>query len=183
MPEAPAELLDVPHGLLSRTRESDAGQLARAVGASLDHLRPWMPWASEQAAGVQAQRNRCRVLEAHWADGSEYVYVLRPERSEQVIGCFGLHRRIGPGALEIGYWMHADFTGRGYATACAGALTQAGLALPDVARAEIHTDEANTFSAAVPRRLGYRLHRVEERPPEAPGESGRRQIWVMEAGR
>jgi RimJ/RimL family protein N-acetyltransferase len=128
MPEAPAEVLEVPHGRLSRNRESDAGQLAHAVGASLDHLRPWMPWATEQAADVQAQRSRCREVEAHWEDGSEYVYLLRPEQSEQVIGCFGLHRRIGPGAIEIGYWVHADFTGRGYATACARALTHAGLA-------------------------------------------------------
>ena len=45
MPEAPAELIDVPHGLLSRTTESDAGQLAHAVGASLDHLRRWLSWA------------------------------------------------------------------------------------------------------------------------------------------
>jgi RimJ/RimL family protein N-acetyltransferase len=179
----PAEVLEVPHGLLSRARVSDAGQLAHAVEASLDHLRPWMPWATQESADVQAQRRHCRELEGHWEDGSEYIYVLRPEQSEQVIGCFGLHRRIGPGALEIGYWVHVDFTGRGYATACARAVTQAGLALPDVARVEIHTDEANAISAAIPRRLGYRLDRVDERPPDAPAESGRLQIWVMERPR
>ena len=70
--------------------------------------------------------------------------------------------RISPGAVELGYWVHVDFTGRGYATACARALTQAGLALSDLARVEIHTDEANAISAAIPRRLGYRLDRVDE---------------------
>jgi RimJ/RimL family protein N-acetyltransferase len=139
-----------------------------------------MPWATEEAADAQAQRRHCLEVEAHWEDGSEYVYVLRPEQSEQVIGCFGLHRRIGPGAVEIGYWIHVDFTRRGYATACARALTQAGLALSDVVRVEIRTDEANAISAAIPRRLGYRLDRVDERPPDAPAESGRLQIWVME---
>jgi RimJ/RimL family protein N-acetyltransferase len=179
MPDAPAEVLDIPHGLLSRTRESDAGQLAHAVGANLDHLRPWLSWATEEAAGVQTQRRRCREAEARWADGSAYHYVLRPGQSEQVIGGFDLWR-IGPGAVELGYWVHVDFTGRGYATACARALTQAGLALSDVARVEIHTDEANAISAAIPRRLGYRLDRVDELPPEAPAHSGRLQIWVME---
>jgi hypothetical protein len=48
MPEAPAEVLEVPHGLLSRTRESDASQLALAVGASLDHLRLQI-WVMETA--------------------------------------------------------------------------------------------------------------------------------------
>lgn len=77
MPEAPAEVLEVPHGLLSRTRESDADQLVHAVGASLDHLRQWLSWATEEAADVQVQRRRCREAEARWADGSEYAYVLR----------------------------------------------------------------------------------------------------------
>jgi RimJ/RimL family protein N-acetyltransferase len=179
MPEAPAEVLEVPHGLLSRTRESDADQLAHAVGASLDHRRRWLSWATEEAADVQEQRRRCLEAETHWDDGCEYPYVLRPWQAEQVIGGFDLWR-IGPGAVELGYWVHVDFTGRGYATACASALTQAGLALSDVARVEIHTDEANAISAAIPRRLGYRLARVDELPPEAPEHSGRLQIWVME---
>lgn len=179
MPAAPAEVLEIPHGLLSRTRESDADQLAHAVGANLDHLRRWLSWATEEAADVQAQRRRCRKAEACWADGCEYRYVLRPGQSEQVIGGFDLWR-IGPGAVELGYWVHVDFTGRGYATACARALTHAGLALSDVVRVEIHTEEANAISAAIPRRLGYRLDRVDERPPEDPAHSGRLQIWVME---
>jgi RimJ/RimL family protein N-acetyltransferase len=180
MPDAPADVLEVPQGLLSRIRESDAPQLAQAVAASLDHLRPWLSWATEQAADTQAQRQHCREAEARWKDGREYIYMLRPAQSEQVIGSFGLHRRIGPRAVEIGYWVHVDFTRRGYATACALALTRAGLALPDVARVEIHTDEANVTSAAIPRRLGYRLDRVDRCPPGAPAESGRRQIWVIE---
>src|SRR5690242_21718160 len=116
MPEAPAEVLEEPHGVLSRIRESDAGQLAHAVGASLDHLRRWLSWATEEATDVQAQRRRCREAEALWDDGSAYRYVLRPAQSEQVIGGFALWR-IGPGAVELGYWVHVDFTGRGYGTA------------------------------------------------------------------
>jgi hypothetical protein len=58
---------------------------------------------------------------------------------------------------------------------------QAGLALSGVVRVEIHNDEANAISAAIPRRLGYLLDRVVGGlPPEAPAHSGREQIWVME---
>jgi len=49
-----------------------------------------------------------------------------------------------------------------------------------VTRVEIHCDEANVASSAIPRKLGYRLDRVSQYPPEAPGESGQRQIWVRE---
>jgi RimJ/RimL family protein N-acetyltransferase len=48
-----------------------------------------------------------------------------------------------------------------------------------VRRVEIHCDEANIASAAIPRKLGYRLDRIERRMPEAPGESGRLMIWVL----
>ena len=43
---------------------------------------------------------------------------------------------------------------------------------------EIHCDAANSASAAIPRKLGYRLDRIEQRRPEAPGESGQLMIWV-----
>ena len=43
---------------------------------------------------------------------------------------------------------------------------------------EIHCDEANVRSAAVPRRLGYRLDRIEPDAITSPGELGRMMIWV-----
>ena len=52
---------------------------------------------------------------------------------------FGLHRRIGPAALEIGYWLHPDYPGRGYATKAVSALTEAALSLHHINRVEIHT--------------------------------------------
>jgi hypothetical protein len=73
-----------------------------AVGATLDHLRRWLSWATEEAADLQVQRRRCREAEARWADASECAYVLRPGQSEDVIGGFDLWR-ISPGAVELGY--------------------------------------------------------------------------------
>lgn len=73
----------------------------------------------------------------------------------------------------------AAHIGRGHATAGARALTAASFALPGIDRVEIRCDEANRASAAVPRKLGYRLTRVIDRPASAPGETGRGMIWVM----
>jgi RimJ/RimL family protein N-acetyltransferase len=42
----------------------------------------------------------------------------------------------------------------------------------------VYTDEANTRSAAVPRRLGYTLVGVEDAPRSAPDETGRQQVWA-----
>ena len=40
-------------------------------------------------------------------------------------------RRIDKNGLEIGYWVHPEFVGRGYATRAAEALTTLGLGLPE----------------------------------------------------
>lgn len=177
-PALPAEIVPCRAGRLTRIREADGAAVAAAVGESLDHLRPWLSWATEAAAEVSAQIVRCREAEQMWTRGSDFIYVLRPADGDAVLGTFGLHRRLGPGAIELGYWVHVAHTGRRYATAAAAALTDTALALADVDRIEIHTDEANPASAAIPQRLAFRLDRVEPHPLAAPAESGRRQIWV-----
>ena len=86
-------------------------------------------------------------------------------------------RRIGPGGLEIGYWVRTDRTGRGVATEAAGLLTDAALALPDVDHVEIHHDEANAASGRVPAKLGYALVGRDEVERLNPGEVGVSLVW------
>jgi RimJ/RimL family protein N-acetyltransferase len=152
---------------------------------------PWMPWATPVAAETEVQRERLVAADATWDDRSDHEFAIvidadggeegeRGEPGERIIGACGLMRRIGPGAIEIGYWLDQGHTGHGYATAAARALTTAAWGLPDIERVEIHCDESNAASAAVPLRLGYRLDRVEQSEPSAPGESGRNLIWISD---
>jgi RimJ/RimL family protein N-acetyltransferase len=181
----PPETIDAGVVILRRNRTADAAAVARAVRESLDHLEPWMPWATPEAGRIETQAARIVEVEAGWERGTDFVYALRPadggenpDGDDVVLGIIGLHRRIGPRAIEIGYWTHVAHSGRGYMSAAAKAVTEAIEALPDVERVEIHTDEANLRSAAIPQKLGYRLDRIVVRTPEAPAESGRLQIWV-----
>lgn len=176
----PPELVDAGMLILRRVRAGDAGAVAAAVGASLDHLRPWMPWAVPEAAEPRTQRIRVTEADEMWAAGTDYIYSVMAAGEDTLVGMIGLHRRVGDGGIEIGYWIDVRQTRRGFATAAAGALTSVALDLPGVKRVEIHCDEANIASAAVPRKLGYRLERIDDHEPEAPGESGRRMIWVCE---
>ncbi|MFJ6384370.1 GNAT family N-acetyltransferase [Kitasatospora sp. NPDC092039] len=177
----PPERLRLPGGLwLRRRRSTHAEALNRAVRANLDHLRPWMEWAAEAPSRARTAE-LTRSGAAAWEAGTDFMYLAGLDAEPGgVIGAFGLHGRIGPGALEIGYWVAARHVGRGIATAAAGALTEAALALPGITRVEIHCDQANGASAAVPRKLGYRLDRVAEAAVRAPGETGRQLVWVME---
>jgi RimJ/RimL family protein N-acetyltransferase len=174
----PPDTLDVGGELwLRRSRLDDAEGIATAVAESLAELHTWMPWATDEATQPEAQRTRLEELGPRWDDGSEYPYVILAEG--RVIGSMGLEARIGPRALELGYWLHSGYTGRGIVTSCARELTAAALALPQVDRVEIHCDEANTRSSAVAQRLGYQLARVEDRQITAPGEIGRSMVWVF----
>ncbi len=160
----------------------DAAAVAVAVAESMEHLEPWMPWAGAQSADVGFQRGRLRKLPDLARRGEEWQYGLFERDDRRVLGSFGVMTRRGPGTLEIGYWLHVDAGGRGYATRAAAALTQAAAVQPGVRRVLICCDEANARSAAIPQRLGYSLARVERRTPEAPGESGRLMMWERQLG-
>jgi RimJ/RimL family protein N-acetyltransferase len=175
----PPERLERDGVVLRRPTPADDVALAAAIAASLDHLRPWMSWADDEATTPERRQAFLARAEEGWSTGSDFAFVILDADESTVLGTSGLHRRIGPRAIEIGYWVHAHHVGRGIATAVAGALTEAALDLPDVDRVEIHCDEANVRSAAVPRRLGYRLERIEEDGVTAPAETGRSMVWVL----
>lgn len=156
---------------------ADTEVLVASVNESLDHLRPWMPWAQEPATAASLGAF-LRTSEERWEASLDFGYLLRD--GEKVVGACGLHCRLEPGALAIGYWVHMDHVGKGLATAAARALTDAAFRLPGVQRVEIHCDAGNHRSAAVPARLGYRLLRLEQRPPQAPGEGEDLMVWATE---
>ena len=161
---------------LRRWRPDDAAALLAAVIKSLEDLRPWMPWAEgyDEDKAVAFLRN----CEAQWASGEDFAYAIIVDG--HIVGSAGLHRRVGDGGLEIGYWVHSDWTGRGIATDATAALTHAALALPGIDRVEIYHDAANVASGRIPAKLGY--SRLGERPtrglwPAAPAETGTDLVW------
>ncbi len=168
------------HGQVSlrRWQPEDAAALLAAVTESLEELRQWMPWAD----GYDADRATGYLTdcEAQWEAGRAYNYAITV--GETIVGSAGLHRRIGEGGLEIGYWVHSDWTGRGIATDAAAALTRAALSLPEITRVEIYHDAANAASGWIPAKLGYT--RLGERPtrdlwPSAPSETGTDVVWQI----
>ncbi|HYL71498.1 MAG TPA: GNAT family N-acetyltransferase, partial [Candidatus Dormibacteraeota bacterium] len=99
----------------------DAPQLHRAVLESVDHLRPWVPFAAREPITLTERRANIAKWRLWWESGGDRLFGLFCGR--EVVGGCGLHRRVGPGALEIGYWVHPRFVRRGFATAAARAMT------------------------------------------------------------
>jgi RimJ/RimL family protein N-acetyltransferase len=162
--------------LLREWRAQDAEELAAAVKESRDHLRPWMPWADEPI-DLAGRRAQIAAWQKQRRDGGDALYGIFVDG--RVAGGCGLHRRIGPAGLEIGYWVRAGCTRRRVATRAVGLLTGAAFALPAITHVEIHHDRANVASAGIPRALGYAW--LGERPDriEAPGEEGVEVRWRM----
>jgi ribosomal-protein-serine acetyltransferase len=172
----PDEVLTNAAVTLRKRQATDAQSTFELIRESIEHLQPWMPWATPDYSLEQATEyaERC---EAEWADGSAFQYVILV--GQEPVGSAGLMARIGSGGLEIGYWVHPSWTGRGVATSAAAALTDAALALPDIDRVEIHHDVANKASGRVPEKLGYELVGEVPSSPDmiAPGDSGTVKVW------
>ena len=109
----PDELIEHGPVTLRRYRADDAEAVFAAVTESLDHLRPWMPWAAGYTRESAAEYLDGSIRS--WEDGTEYNYAILA--GGRLAGSVGLMARIGPGGLEIGYWVHRAYTGRGLATA------------------------------------------------------------------
>jgi len=142
-------------------------------------VKPWMPWADKQSTEPSFQRDRLRRQPELAARGEEWQYGLFPEDERKVLGSFGLMTRRGPGTMEIGYWVHVGDVGRGHATRAVTALVDIAFGVDDVETVLICCDEANLRSAAIPRKLGFTLRNIDNRPPEAPGEVGRLMTWAL----
>lgn len=162
---------------LRRPEPGDSSALYDAVAASEDHLRPWMPWAegyTPEKAQAFVDRNAAK---AGNPAVPEVSYLVWDRDGHHLLGVCGLHARVGPGALEIGYWVDVRRTRRGVATLAAAALTELAFSVRGVQTVEIHHDRANRASGAIPARLGYELVATVDDVPEAPGEGGVELQW------
>lgn len=147
---------------------SDAPALKAAIDANLEHLQAWMDWAVHEPSPLDVIEARIEKFRAAFATGPDWGYTIRLRGHEAIIGGTGMHARLGPNAIEIGYWLDAKHTGRGYATEATAALVAAAFARPTVKRVEIRCDPANAASAAVPRRLGFTYITTLEKNSKTP---------------
>jgi len=169
--------ISTPRLVLRPWTEDDVDDLAAAIRASLDHLRPWMPWVAHEPLGREQRLDLIRQWCAEWEAGGDAVYGAF--RDGLVIGGCGLHRRSGPGVLDIGYWIHAQHTQKGYAKELTLALATTALALPGVDRVDLHHDRANVASGGVPRSLGFTFVGEREDAVTSPGDDGVDWCWSI----
>ena len=178
MSVAPAPVF-VGDYVVRKYETTDAQALVDAVTESSEHLRPWMPWMKFEPQTV-AQRE---VLIKTWSDSWDTCteFVMGIFLDDRVVGGTGIHLRGDVNTVDIGYWVHVDYIGRGIATQVSRALTETAFALwAEIDTVEIHHSESNIASGKVPLRLGFKHVRTfRNQTPEAPGESGVGYHWAI----
>jgi RimJ/RimL family protein N-acetyltransferase len=134
----------------------DAALLKEAIDASFEHLAPWMPWAAEQEPQTLEEKTKLvESFRAQFDAGENFIYgIFSPDESE-VLGGTGLHVRVGPGGLEIGYWVRASATRQGIAAESSAAVTRVGFEICEADRIEIRIEPSNDASVGVPRKHGF----------------------------
>lgn len=157
-----------------------AALLKACIDDNLEHLRPWMPWAHDEPTSLADKVQLLRRFRSNFDRDEDFAYGLFLRSDGRVVGGAGLHRRQGPGGLEIGYWIDRHHLGQGLATEAARALTRVAFELHQVDRVEIRVDPANVASAGVPKKLGFQLEATLRRRLGLPGQKLRDcQIYTV----
>jgi RimJ/RimL family protein N-acetyltransferase len=158
----------------------DAELLLRSINGSLEHLRPWIPWAQDQPQEIEWTGKFIRQFRGQFDLGQDAVYGIFDPQEQALIGGTGLHNRVGKDAREIGYWINVDHIDRGYATEAVCALIRTGFEIEGLARLEIHCDPENTRSNNIPQKLRFRHEQtIKNSSTDREGRFRDENIWTL----
>jgi RimJ/RimL family protein N-acetyltransferase len=171
------------HRLLIRCYEpTDAQRLLAAVNGSLEHLRPWIPWAQETAQEIEWTAKFIRQFRGQFDLGQDTVFGIFNKQDATLLGGTGLHNRVGIDAREIGYWIDVNHINKGYATEAVNALTKTGFEIEGLTRIEIHCAAGNTRSNNIPQKLGFRHQAtLKNHSTDREGRFQDENIWTISA--
>jgi RimJ/RimL family protein N-acetyltransferase len=158
----------------------DAPLLKESVDSSLEHLRPFMPWARFEPQTLAEKVVLVRRFRGWFDTDENYVYGIFDRAETRLLGGTGLHQRGGPGSFETGYWIRVDATRQGIATESTAVLTRVGIELCGAHRIDLQIEPGNEASQGVARKLGFVYEgtlRSRLEPPD--GKGPRRDSMVF----
>lgn len=159
--------VELPGLVLRRWGRADAPLLQDALDASRADLLVWTPWVLEGVDDPSALERRVDGYRMDFEEGDNLLYAVFDPTETRILGGAGLYGRVGPQAMEVGYWVRSDAAGRGIASASAAALCEIGLSLPGVSSIELHCRSDHLASIRIAVKLGF-VH-AETRPPSRVG--------------
>jgi ribosomal-protein-serine acetyltransferase len=134
--------------------ERHAQEMTNLIVRNQDRLARWEPWA-EQPATLDSTRAYIRAALEDFLRGRQISTIIALDGGQRFIGRCGI--RINPYARsgDIGYWIDAEYEGRGMTSRSARALISSVFKELDLTRVELRTSLENKRSRSVADRLGF----------------------------
>jgi ribosomal-protein-serine acetyltransferase len=156
----------------------DAELYAKAVDESLPELKAFMPWAHfPQTSDAQFAR-LVEAQHAYWS-GREFLFGIFAEPKHVLVGCIGLHPRLlNSKGLEIGYWVHSGFAGRGIMTTAVRAMIVYGFDYLGLNRIQCGYNSQNHASARINDKCGFKTEATLRHFESVPTEAMRAQGYL-----
>ena len=85
--------------VLRRWVPTDAELLGRGVAQSLEHVRPWLSWVSQEPLSVERRKQMILDWEREWLRGGDVLMGIFV--AGQMAGGCGLHRRLDRSYLGV----------------------------------------------------------------------------------
>ncbi|WP_062527706.1 GNAT family N-acetyltransferase [Demequina rhizosphaerae] len=148
-------IIETERLVLRRLEPEDVPAMHEAILANVDHLLPFIPWAPFEPQTLEQREAKVAEFATAFDAGEDFALGMFDRATGAYLGGTGFHTRVGPDALEIGYWIRADREGEGLVSEAVIALTATALLYAGATRVELWCDPANTRSNAVARRCGF----------------------------
>ncbi|WP_257348486.1 GNAT family N-acetyltransferase [Pseudalkalibacillus decolorationis] len=159
-------LLDFPHEFytdrlhIRMPHSGDGEAVYNAIQASLNELKPWMPFAHLEQTMEDVEVN-IRNSHIKFLKREDLRLLVFLKDTGEFVASSGLHRMDWEvPKFEIGYWMDTRYSGKGYMTEAVQGITDFAFTELNARRLEIRCDPKNKRSCAVPERLGFILEGV-----------------------
>ena len=139
----------------------DVPALTSLLVANRDHLAPWQPTPAVDAFTESGQADGVRTALDAYAAGQSVPHVI-VDRSDVIVGRITLNSVIR-GAFQsasVGYWVSADRTGEGIATAAVAAMVDLAFGELGLHRLQGETLAHNAASRRVLERNGFEEYGV-----------------------
>lgn len=157
--------------LMRPPRSGDGAALHEAIVESLPELRRFLaslPWVAEEQTRESAEVF-CRNAESNFLARRDLPFLMLSRESGRLVGACGLHRTNWEvPKTEVGYWVRASESGKGYVTEAVNGLVAFALDAIGAERIEIITDAENLASRRVAERCGFTLEGILRRERRAP---------------
>jgi RimJ/RimL family protein N-acetyltransferase len=135
--------------------DEDAPAMFEAIGASVQNLRPWMPWADSHKT-VEDSLEYIRQCQVQFLLRTGFPMGTFARADGRYLGGTGIHiREAGVPSFEIGYWVRASDEGKGYISEAVRLLTACAFDTMNAERVSIQCDARNERSRRVAERQGY----------------------------